>query len=87
MSLFDTADYVNVLVQLTGDQKKVSHQTLYRSLGLEYEEERRKIKKEDIADAIRKKEVASLDMMPLNELRALNEEDEINEITPTVLPE
>jgi hypothetical protein len=85
MSLFDTSDFVNVLVQLSGEQKKVSQQTLYRSLGLEYEEERRKIKKEDIGDAIRKKELASLDRMALNELRALSEEDEIPEITEAPL--
>lgn len=86
MSLFDTSDYVNVLVQLSGEQKKVSQQTLYRSLGLEFEEERRKIKKEDISDAIRKKELMSLDRMSLNELRALTEEDEIPEITESPLP-
>jgi len=86
MSLFDTSDYVNVLVQLSGEQKKVSQQTLYRSLGLEFEEERRKIKKEDISDAIRKKELMSLDRMSLNELRALTEEDEIPEITEAPLP-
>lgn len=86
MSLFDTSDFVNVLVQLSGEQKKVSQQTLYRSLGLEHDEERRKIKKEDIADAIRKKELASLDRMSLNELRALTEEDEIPEIVEAPLP-
>lgn len=86
MSLFDTSDFVNVLVQLSGEQKKVSQQTLYRSLGLEYEEERRKIKKEDISDSIRKKELMSLDRMSLNELRALSEEDEIPEITEPMLP-
>lgn len=86
MSLFDTSDFVNVLVQLSGEQKKVSQQTLYRSLGLEFEEERRKIKKEDISDAIRKKELMSLDRMSLNELRALTEEDEIPEIVEPPLP-
>jgi hypothetical protein len=86
MSLFDTADFVNVLVQLSGEQKKVSQQTLYRSLGLEYEEERRKIKKEDISDAIRTKELASLAIMPLNELRALGDEDEIPETQIYALP-
>lgn len=85
MSLFDTTDYVNVLVQLSGEQKKVSQQTLYRSLGLEYEEERRKIKKEDIKEAIRKKEMLSLERMALNELRALSEEDEIPEILEPIL--
>ena len=81
MSLFDTSDYINILVQLSGDQKKVSQHTLYKSLGLEYEEERRKTKKEDIADTIRKKELMTLERMPLNELRSLTEEDEIREIT------
>lgn len=86
MSLFDTTEYINILVNLSGEQKKVSTQTLYRSLGLEFEEERRKIKKEDIADAIRKKELMSLDRMSLNELRALTEEDEIPEIAEAPLP-
>jgi len=89
MSLFDLESYVQTLRDLTtGEQggKRVSVHTLYRSLGLEWEEERRKIRKEDIAEAIRKKEQASLDKMTLNELRTLNEEDEIPEILETPLP-
>jgi hypothetical protein len=87
MSLFDASDYINVLVQLsTGEGKKVSQQTLYRSLGLEYEEERRKIRKEDISDAIRAKEIKSLERMSLNELRSMSEEDEIPEIVDTPVP-
>ena len=87
MSIFDTMDYVNQLVALsTGDQKRVSQQTLYRSLGLEYDEERRKMKKEDIQEAVRKKELASLDAMALNELRAMDEESEIPEVAPVALP-
>src|SRR5258708_19371567 len=86
MSLFDTSDFVNVLVQLSGEQKKVSQQTLYRSLGLEYDEERRTINKDDIKEAIRRKEAMSLDRMSLNELRALSDEDEIQEITEPILP-
>lgn len=88
MSLFDLESYVQALKELTGDQggKRVSIHTLYRSLGLEWEEERRKIRKEDIAEAIRKKELFSLEKMSLNELRTLNEEDEIPEILETPLP-
>lgn len=87
MSLFDTADYTSLLKDLaSGEQKKVAVQTLYRSLGLEYEEEVRKIKKEDIKDAIRKKELMSLEKMPLNELRALNDDDEIPEVVESPLP-
>jgi intein/homing endonuclease len=86
MSLFDTSDYVNVLMQMsTGQDKKVSTQTLYRSLGLDYDEERRKMRKEDVSDAIRKKEMGSLDRMVLNELRAIGEDDEIPEIAETAL--
>lgn len=87
MSIFDSMDYVQQLVALsTGDQKRVSHQTLYRSLGLEYDEERRKMKKEDIQEAVRKKEMASLDAMALNELRALDEESDIPELVQSALP-
>ncbi len=45
MSLFDMDSYINNMVNLSqgeGVQKRVSLQTLYRSLGLEYEEEQRK---------------------------------------------
>lgn len=86
MSLFDLESYVSTLRELTGEQKRVSVHTLYRSLGLEWEDERRKIRKEDIADAIRKKEQGSLEKMNLNELRTLNEEDEIPELLEAPLP-
>lgn len=88
MSLFDAGDYIQKLSEMTQDpaNKRVSVQTLYRSLGLEYEEEVRKIRREDIQAAIREKEQESLKKMPLNELRTISEEDEINEILPTPLP-
>lgn len=86
MSLFDLESYVQTLRELTGEQKRVSVHTLYRSLGLEWEDERRKIRKEDIAEAIRKKEQTSLERMSLNELRTLNEEDEIPELLESPLP-
>ena len=87
MSLFDAGDYITALSGLvTGDTKKVSIHSLYRSLGLEYDEEQRKIRKEDIADAIRKKEQASLEKMPLNELRSLDDDNEIPEILESALP-
>src|SRR5690606_24012502 len=89
MSLFDLESYVQTLKELTtGEQgaKRVSIHTLYRSLGLEWDEEKRKIRKEDIAEAIRKKEIESLSKMSLNALRSLNEDDEIPEILETPLP-
>ncbi len=89
MSLFDMDSYINQMVQLTtgeGVAKRASLQTLYRSLGLEYEEEQRKIRYEDIQDAIRTKELASLAQYDLHELRALGPGDEIDEVTPINQP-
>ena len=82
MSLFDAGDYINTLMTLsqgTADQKRVSVQTLYRSLGLEFEDEIRKLRKENVQNAIAKKEIQALDTMDLNSLRALDDEDEIPE--------
>ena len=88
MSLFDAGDYITNLVQLSSDpkNKRVSVQTLYRSLGLEFEEEVRKIRKEDIQDEIRLKEQASLKKLPLNQLRTLGDDDEIPEAVDTPVP-
>lgn len=87
MSLFDMGDYINVLIQLaTQDQKRVSYQTLYRSLGLVWEDEVQKIRTEDIHEAIRTKEKDSLGKMSLNELRALGASDEIQESVESPLP-
>ena len=82
MSLFDAGDYIQTLSQLSGGKsedgsKRVSVSTLYRSIGLEYEDEVRKIRKEAIQQAIFMKEKASLDQMDLNALRSLKDEDEI----------
>jgi len=82
MSLFDAGDYINSIVTLTqgtDEAKRVSLHTLYRSIGLEFEDETRKIRKEAIQNAIAKKEKAALEAMDLNALRALDEEDEIPE--------
>jgi len=82
MSLFDAGDYINNLVTLTqgeGAQKRASLHSLYRSMGLEYQDEQRKIRKEAIQDAINAKEKLALTTMSLNELRTLDEDDEIPE--------
>jgi len=89
MSLFDMSDYIqNIsnLAQGEGLAKKVSLQTLYRSLGLEYDDEMRKIRYEDIQDTIRSKELAALQQYPLNELRALGRDDEIDEVQEAPVP-
>lgn len=82
MSLFDTSDYINNLTTLsqgTDDQKRVSLHTLYRSMGLEFSDEVRKLRTETIQNAIAKKEKLALDSMDLNSLRSLDEDDEIPE--------
>ena len=87
MSIFDAGDYINSLVTLTQGEdaaKRASLHTLYRSMGLEFEDETRKMRKEAIQIAINKKEKIALDAMDLNSLRALDEEDEIPE--PEVAP-
>lgn len=89
MSLFDMSDYIqNIsnLAQGEGLAKKVSLQTLYRSLGLEYDDEMRKIRYEDIQDTIRSKELVALQQYPLNELRALGRDDEIDEVQEAPVP-
>lgn len=82
MSLFDAGDYINSLVTLTQGEdaaKRASLHTLYRSMGLEYEDEVRKMRKEAIQNAISAKEKQALQTMDLNALRALDDEDEIPE--------
>lgn len=80
MSLFDMTDYITVIKELAaGETKHVSKQTLYRSLGLVYEDELQKMRQESIDDAILAREQRALGTMPLNELRALGPSDEIQE--------
>ncbi len=82
MSLFDAGDYIQSLKELTqgeGDQKRVSLHSLYRSIGLEWEDEQRKMRKESIAAAITRREKIALDSMDLNALRAITDDEEIPE--------
>jgi hypothetical protein len=84
MSLFDAGDYINTMLTLTqgeGEQKRASIHSLYRSLGLEFDDEIRKLRKEAIQSEISKKEKAALATMDLNTLRTLDDEDEITEPT------
>lgn len=86
MSLFDMGDYIQNLTQLTAEPKRVSVQTLYRSLGLEWEDEKRKMKAEAIHEAILAKEKEALARMPLNNLRSIGPDDEIQEIIESPVP-
>lgn len=88
MSMFDMGDYIQNLMTMTQDPnaKKASFHTLYRSLGLDWEDEQRRIRQEAIDEAILAKEKMSLEKMSLNELRALGPSDEIPEVQEVPLP-
>lgn len=89
MSLFDMDSYINNLVNLSqgeGAQKRVALQTLYHSLGLEYEEEQRKMRYEDIQDTIRMKEIAAMQKYSIYELKALGPGDEIDGVADEPVP-
>lgn len=67
MNLYDMADYITSVGQFVGN-KQVSLQTLHRSLGLSYEEERRRIREEMIDEQVFAKEQQVLGNMRLSEL-------------------
>jgi hypothetical protein len=89
MSLFDVDSYIQQLVGFVqGDptQKKVSLQTVYRSMGIEYQDEIRKIKQEDVQDVIRQKEMLALQQYSLNQLRSMGPDEEIEDPGPQPVP-
>lgn len=87
MSLFDAGDYIQTISgMLSAQPKTVSMHTVYRSLGLTYEDEKAKIKREDIDMMIRDKEMKALSKMDLNALRALSDEDVIQEVKESPVP-
>jgi hypothetical protein len=87
MSLFDVDSYISAVSTLaTGEVKKASLQVLYRSLGLDWEDEQRKIRKEAIDEAIALKEKEVLSKMNLNELKAIKDADEIKETPASPVP-
>lgn len=71
MNLYDMNDYVQQISTFVGN-KQVSIQTLHRSLGLSYEEERRRIREEMIDDQIFAKEQQILGNMRLSEIQGLD---------------
>lgn len=91
MILFDMDNYINVLTQMTqpgpqGEPPKVSNETLFRSLGLDPEEERRKVRYQMIQDTIAMKEKMTAQKLSLSQLRAIKEDEEIVEPTEEPLP-
>jgi hypothetical protein len=91
MLLFDMSDYIGVLQGLTqpgaqGEPPKVSKSTLFRSLGLDVEDEKRKVRKEMAEDIIAQKEKQIMQGMPISALRAIKEDEDLVEPTDEPLP-
>jgi hypothetical protein len=78
MNLYDMADYITSIGQFVGN-KQVSLQTLHRSLGLSYEEERRRIREEMIDEQVFAKEQQILGNMRLSELLGVDPSKAISE--------
>jgi hypothetical protein len=78
MNLYDVMDYVQNLSNYVAN-KQVSKHTLYRSLGISYEEEQGRLRKELIDEAIMQKEQEAMMGMRLSELRNLDPEKAIPE--------
>jgi hypothetical protein len=78
MNLYDMNDYVQNIGTFVGN-KQISVQTLYRSLGLSYEEEKRRLKEEAIDMAIATKQAEILSGMRLRDLEALEPDSVIPE--------
>jgi len=91
MILFDMDNYIQVLQNLhqkdqqTG-MRTVSKDTLFRSLGLDAEDERRKARDEMIQEQIFAKEQAIVQTMTLSALRAIKSDEDIIEQTQIPLP-
>jgi hypothetical protein len=78
MNLYDLQDYIsNITGMVSAGQASV--QTLYRSLGLSYQDERVKMRQEAIDKAIKMREENALSGMNLTELRSLDPEKPIEE--------
>jgi hypothetical protein len=78
INLYDMNDYIQALGGYV-EKKQISVHTLYRSLGLNWEEEQRLIREENVRAAIMGKEAAELAKMSLIELRALDPDEQIVE--------
>ena len=85
MTLYDLDNYLNHILGLI-DKKKVSTETVYRSLGLNKENEMANVRSEQIQDAILKKEEEQLGKLTLTELRALDPKKPVPEKPGDALP-
>jgi hypothetical protein len=78
INLYDLNDYIQALGGYV-DKNRISIHTLYRSLGLNWEEEQRLIKEEAIRTQIAAKENETFKTMSLSELRNINPDEPIME--------
>jgi len=78
LNLYDLQDYIGNITGLLA-QKQVSLQTVYKSLGLSYEDEKVKQRQEMIDQAILMKEQEAISTMTLTELRGLDPERPVGE--------
>lgn len=85
MNLYDMNDYIQAISQFVG-QKQISIQTLYRSIGLSYEEEKRRLKEESIDFAVAQKEATIMQGMKLVELMNLDPDKAIPEPAEQAIP-
>jgi len=90
MNLYDLDSYTNVIMQLNqANPPKVSRNTLYRSLDLNYEEEQKRIRKEMIDDIKLNKELQIISQKSLSEIRSIDPDDDapvLEEPSQTLLP-
>jgi hypothetical protein len=82
LNLYDMSDYIQSISQFVTD-KKVSMQSLHRALGLSYEEERRRLREELVAESIFSKEQQILANMRLSELSNIDASKSIPEPADT----
>ncbi len=78
INLYDLNDYIQALGGYV-EKSQISVHTLYRSLGLNWEEEQRLIREEMVRGAIMAKEQAELKKLSLVELRSLDPDEPIVE--------
>lgn len=91
MTLYDVDTYIGHLLQLIDKQAPqtpggVSRKTLYRSLGLNFQDEIANIKQEFIDMTILQKEMMELQKMELSKLRSLDSDKPIVESQEAALP-
>lgn len=91
MTLYDVDTYIGHLLQLIDKQAPqtpggVSRKTLYRSLGLNFQDEMANIKQEFLDLTILQKEMIELQKMELSKLRSIDADKPIVESQETALP-